>query len=202
MITKATSLINQINEFVDELSNYNNPVLRDKVTQLKEISRMIQNLERTGVSIPNDLIILQKKLQSELKEFDKPEEIMFFIEKELSNVIQKIKHQRSPSLEVKGSRIYKERKRRDIPVTSHHELKPILITTLKECGGAADINTIQRRMEELLKNKFTPADLELLDDGVLRWQKNVQWLRYKLTLEGVIKNDSPRGIWELTEKYR
>jgi hypothetical protein len=36
----------------------------------------------------------------------------------------------------------------------------------------------------------------------IRRENNVQWLRCTLTLGGIIKNNSPRGFWELTKKYQ
>ena len=36
-------------------------------------------------------------------------------------------------------------------------------------------------------------------EGIPRWKKNVQWIRFDLVERGVMKKDSQRGVWELSE---
>ena len=33
-----------------------------------------------------------------------------------------------------------------------------------------------------------------------RWRNAAQWARYSMVKKGLLKSDSPRGIWELTDK--
>jgi restriction system protein len=35
-----------------------------------------------------------------------------------------------------------------------------------------------------------------------RWRNTAQWARNSLREEGLIRDDSPRGIWEITDKGR
>jgi restriction endonuclease Mrr len=35
----------------------------------------------------------------------------------------------------------------------------------------------------------------------MRWEKRTKWVRYSLLKEGLVK-DTPRGIWEISEKGR
>jgi restriction system protein len=35
---------------------------------------------------------------------------------------------------------------------------------------------------------------------VIRWKNRVMWRRYVLVKQGLLKADSPRGIWELTKE--
>jgi hypothetical protein len=203
MIGKASHLIKQINNLISELQNLHNPDLEAKKTQIRAISEGIHKIEKSGVPVPNDLIIIQEKLQSELKEFDNPDDVLLFIADEMSKSIEKIRSQHVKlSGESPRSFTYKGRISRDTPTTSRNELKKTLIETLKEFGGSANLNDIQQRMAIKLKSRFTPADVELLDDGVPRWQKNIQWLKYRLTLNGILKDNSPRGIWELVDKEK
>jgi hypothetical protein len=201
MIGRASLLIKQINDFIVELQNIQNPELDNKKNQLKIISETIRKLEKAGIEVPSDLVTIQNKLNTELNEFDNPEEVLFFVADELSKSIEKIRKYGNYSGDTSMSYTYKGRISRDIPTTSRKVLKETLIDVLNELGGHGNLNLVQEKMAIKLKSQLKPADLELLDDGVPRWQKNVQWLRYKLMGEGVIKDNSPRGIWELSAKY-
>jgi restriction endonuclease Mrr len=35
-----------------------------------------------------------------------------------------------------------------------------------------------------------------------RWENSVQWARNTMVNEGLLSSDSPRGIWEITQKGR
>jgi predicted CopG family antitoxin len=49
---------------------------------------------------------------------------------------------------------------------------------------------------EILKE----IDYETVSSGETRAANTIAWARNKLKEDGLIKNDSPRGIWELTEQ--
>lgn len=36
----------------------------------------------------------------------------------------------------------------------------------------------------------------------LRWRNAAQWARNSMVQEGLLKADSPRGVWEITDKGR
>jgi hypothetical protein len=201
MIGKASHQIKQINDLVKELQNIKNPEIEGKKTQIRVINKTIQNLEGSGISVPLELITTQDQINSELREFDNPEEILLFIADELSKTIDTIRRSTSGQ-NISKTYTYKGRIDRKIPTTKRPELKVVLLDVMSEMNGRGSVNEIIRKMEIRLKARLTPADLELLEDGEPRWQKNVQWLRYRMTLNGELKNNSPRGIWELSDKTR
>ena len=49
-------------------------------------------------------------------------------------------------------------------------------------------------------NLLSEADFEEVSTGEPRAENTIAWGRNKLKQNGVIKSDSERGIWELTEK--
>lgn len=68
-------------------------------------------------------------------------------------------------------------------------------------GGKATEKEVFESIEQKMGRFFNDLDLEILKDGYTkRWQKNVAWERYILVKEGLLKFDSPRGVWEITEK--
>lgn len=77
---------------------------------------------------------------------------------------------------------------------------PILEALLENKGKASQaevFEVIEYKMGKLFNN----LDLEILSDGYTRrWQKNVAFARFRMSREGLLKPDSLRGIWEISEK--
>ena len=53
-------------------------------------------------------------------------------------------------------------------------------------------------MKEVLKK----VDYEPLKDGTPRWYKEANFARHLMMKRGLLKEDSPRGLWEITEAGR
>ncbi len=55
-----------------------------------------------------------------------------------------------------------------------------------------------------MNNRLTPADLEATRSSPheQKWRNRAKWARQNLVLEGFLKSDSPRGLWEITESGR
>ena len=80
--------------------------------------------------------------------------------------------------------------------------QPIL-KALDEMGGSARMGDVLTRVEQLMRDILKEVDYEPLPaDGMQRWSKAAQWERYSMAKEGLLKQDSRRGIWEITEAGR
>lgn len=79
--------------------------------------------------------------------------------------------------------------------------RPIL-ETLVELGGSAPTGEVLSRVEQKMKDVLSEYDREPLpsDPWAGRWRKTAQWCRYTLVREGLMKGDSPYGIWEISEQ--
>ena len=67
--------------------------------------------------------------------------------------------------------------------------------------GKATTDEVLEIIEQEIGKNFNNLDLETLRDGCTkRWKKNVEWQRYFMVKERLLKGDSPRGTWEITEK--
>jgi hypothetical protein len=192
MFVRAVNLVTHLNELINELKCYNNPEYREMRTKLDAVVESIETLEFNGIKPPVDLIKFRESLKKELLEYDDPNEILDYVADELKKSLCSIQEKQS------GHHPPKERVTRGL-LTPRSKLKVVLIEVLKSNGGRAHIQDVQYQMAAKLKGKFTKEDLESLEDGVLRWEKNVQWLRYKLVQDGVLKKNSPRGYWELED---
>lgn len=73
-----------------------------------------------------------------------------------------------------------------------------LLTALAARGGTAPAREIIEAVGERLRADLLPTDKENLPSGDVRWQKRVQFVRLRLVEEGLLANDSPRGVWALT----
>lgn len=78
-----------------------------------------------------------------------------------------------------------------------------ILETLLEKGGKTTQSEVFEIIGQKMGTAFNNLDLEVLSDGyTLRWQKNVAFARFRMSKEGILKHDSPRGIWEISEKGR
>jgi len=76
-----------------------------------------------------------------------------------------------------------------------------LVAYLKSQGGSAPKHEVEQALFELFKDTFQdPFYGECVGGGVPRWKKNVQFARNTARERGLIKGESERGVWELTEK--
>jgi hypothetical protein len=75
---------------------------------------------------------------------------------------------------------------------------PILEELAKRAGGAPAREIIEA-VGERLGERLTARDKDLLNSGGIRWENRVQFARLNLRKRGLLRQDSQRGIWELSE---
>lgn len=81
---------------------------------------------------------------------------------------------------------------------SEYEL-PIL-AVLESRGGSAPARDVVHAVGEIMAERLTERDRELLPNGGgERWQNRVQFSRLRMKEKGLIKSGSPRGLWELAD---
>ncbi|MEO0067939.1 MAG: winged helix-turn-helix domain-containing protein [candidate division WOR-3 bacterium] len=79
-----------------------------------------------------------------------------------------------------------------------------ILQALIEKGGSARMPEVINRVGELMKGILKPVDYEPLssDPDTPRWRNAAQWARWSMVQDGLLKADSPRGIWEITDLGR
>lgn len=78
-----------------------------------------------------------------------------------------------------------------------------LLQALVEMGGSGKTARVIDRVGELMADILNDRDLEELDSGRdIRWCNITAWARNELVEIGYLRNDSPRGIWEITSEGR
>jgi hypothetical protein len=87
--------------------------------------------------------------------------------------------------------------------TDKKVLRKHIIQALKKLGGRARVSDVIEEMGRQLEGKLLPGDMEWREStGEYAWQNNAKWERYKMTQDGTLRSDSPRGYWELGEDRR
>jgi restriction system protein len=68
-------------------------------------------------------------------------------------------------------------------------------------GGVGDMSEVLERLPKLMKGTLTDIDFEPLasNSEVPRWWNTAQWAQSAMVQAGLLKSDSPRGVWEMTE---
>jgi hypothetical protein len=75
--------------------------------------------------------------------------------------------------------------------------RPIL-QALREAGGRAPAREVIEAVGGILNDRLTETDKETMPNGrALRWQNRAQFARLRLVKQGLLKSDSPRGVWEI-----
>lgn len=81
--------------------------------------------------------------------------------------------------------------------------QPIL-QALLALGGSAAVPDVLERVGKAMKGVLKDVDHQAMasDSDMLRWRNAAQWARPSMVKEGLLKPDSPRGVWEISEAGR
>jgi len=199
MMEKAEQIISQLNWLIDELHSYEEPELAERKARLKAVSKSIETLQRENLPVPADLTRMHDILHDELEELDRPEKVLSYLRDELHVVLKRIPKSGRDGGVARKQRAYSGRINNDTPRFTQSDLEPILIDVLRDFGGSASKKAVEDEIERRLHNEFSPADLDRVGEGIPRWKKNVQWVRFDLVERGIMQKDSHYGVWALEE---
>jgi hypothetical protein len=77
------------------------------------------------------------------------------------------------------------------------------LQALVDLGGKARRDEVVELVGKKMQGVLTPEDHEMLPSGVeVRWKNRVAWQRENMKRLGMLRGDSPQGIWEVTETGR
>lgn len=76
-----------------------------------------------------------------------------------------------------------------------------ILKALIELGGCAKMQSVLDKVYKAMKPILKDVDHEPLasDPDMPRWRNSAQWARNTMRQEGLIKDDSPHGTWEITQ---
>lgn len=88
--------------------------------------------------------------------------------------------------------------------TPHEAFYGPVLRVIADNGGSAQAKQLIEAIEPLMKPILNDVEYTPLpsDPSKLRWQNRAHWTRLQLVRAGLLKADSPRGIWEITDEGR
>ncbi len=100
-------------------------------------------------------------------------------------------------LQASHARVGNKGKRRSGPTPQSAFHEPI-VDVLKELGGSGRAKDVIERVGQRMEGQLSRADRKLRKkNGQIEWVYNVRRARHKLKTEGILKSNSPHGLWEL-----
>lgn len=79
-----------------------------------------------------------------------------------------------------------------------------ILQALVVMGGSGRVREVLDRVETSLRGVLNEVDYQPIksEPGTTRWHNTARWARNQLTREGLLRDDSPRGVWEITDAGR
>jgi len=79
-----------------------------------------------------------------------------------------------------------------------------ILQVLERMGGAGKVAELLEQVKHIMKPVLKDVDYDLLASSPdnPRWRNAAQWARNSMVREGLLKANSPRGVWEITDKGR
>jgi hypothetical protein len=85
------------------------------------------------------------------------------------------------------------------PKLPQKEFEKPLLQVLYELGGGGSLAVVRPIMERKMREHLKEGDFDLVSTGEPRWWNATCWARSALVQEGLLRSDSDRGYWELSE---
>lgn len=198
-LKEPTLLIELCREIIDNLDVKKDPEAEEKETQLREISRTIERLDKAGVQIPEVLRGEKTRLAAALGSNAEASQILNQFIAGFEGILKDLKahcnrgknHEGAKKLRCRGFSSNR---------TSNKVLRENIIRALQKLGGQAARANIFKEMAHQLDGKLLPGDLELHGrSNKYEWMYRSEWECTNMRKDGLVRTDSPRGIWELIE---
>lgn len=84
--------------------------------------------------------------------------------------------------------------------SSQRKFREPLLRAIYEMGGSARTGDLYPVVEKLIAAVPLSGDMNNLFSGDKKWRNSIRRERLELVKEGCLRDDSPRGTWELSEK--
>mgnify|MGYP006284200491 CR=1 FL=1 len=176
-----------------------NADITEKVTQLREIAKAIEKLEKMGVPVPDALRAEKTRLATDLDTQCQSEQTLRNLADKFTEIVKDLNTRLGRGTAATNSK-KPNIKRSRLPKTDKNVLRKYIIEALQTLGGRAKVADVVEEIGRQLNDNLLPGDLEWRDSTQeYAWQNNAKWERYRMTQDGILRSDSPRGYWELSE---
>ena len=196
LILLVESVLNKLH------GSINNSEYGHKQAQLIEVSKSINRLAKLSIPIPDGLRSLKLNLLAEIEVTSAHREDLTNIVGGISSIIDRIE---SGYLSKPSKLMHARNKTRKstLPQTKQAVFNAEIIDALKILGGSGSAREVKDIIEERMKDKFLPGDLQMhTSSNMLVWKTLVHRGRLRLKTKGILRSDSQTGTWELSEGYQ
>ena len=77
-----------------------------------------------------------------------------------------------------------------------------ILGVIADAGGSAASTDVIDALSERLGGSFTDRDRDVLAMGEVRWRNRARFARLRMKERGFLNDQSPRGVWEITDVGR
>lgn len=164
----------------------------------EEIGATIKSLNKEGAdAFTNNQPELASKIADQVRQIrDFTERLKEFYD-EWSNLEANLF---GKSVEKAGNDFVGQRLPKGLRIPEDKFRLPIL-ETLHEMGGFGQIKDVLSRVYEKMKENLNEYDLKTLPSSseTPRWFNTAQWCRAQMVKEGLLRSNSPYGVWEIDD---
>lgn len=210
-VRDPSTLVELCRAVIDRLdASSDGAVLTAQEAQLRAIAKAIEQLEKSRVPVPDPLRAEKTRLVASLAVMADAKLALTQLADEFQDILKDVRErlgQNENAPETKRTKAAgkraKTRRSQKLPKTSHTVLREHILRALKKLGGKARMSDVLEEMGRQLEGKLLPGDFALRQDGKsIAWKNNAQWERLRMRQEGVLRDDSPSGIWELVKERK
>jgi len=210
-VRDPSTLVELCREVVDRLdASSDDAAVAEQEAQLRAIAKAVEQLEKSRVAVPDPLRAEKTRLAASLAVTADAKLALAQLADEFQDILKDVRERlgqnantpetKQPKQTTKHARTPRSQK---LPKTTHVVLREHILRALKKLGGKARMSEVMEEMSRQLDGKLLPGDFALRQDGKsIAWKNNAQWERLKMRQEGILRDDSPSGIWELVKEHR
>jgi hypothetical protein len=195
LVELCREVIEQLDERSDEAA------VAEQEAQLRAIAKAVEQLEKSGVTVPDPLRAEKTRLTASLAVHADALEALAQLADEFQDILRDLRDRlgqkaASPQAKPRG-------KRSKLPKTPQKMLREHIVRALKKLGDKARVSDVIEEMGRELEGKLLPGDTVWREaTKECAWQNNAKWERFQMTQDGTLRRGSPRGIWELEESHQ
>ena len=190
LLLESKSRIDELNGIIKKFDKSEINLNKEKLQTLEK--SIIDFYDKGLTNLTTELQREKTKIEESIEDYLNAEEGLLALKRKLRDLLDLI------FIDDKPER--KKRTRRGEKTPQNAYIIPILESLIGSDGEgrAKDIlSIVEQKMKGILKD----VDYELLPSGGdIRWSNTAKWVKSTMKDQGLLKNDSPHGIWEISEK--
>ena len=197
-VKAPSQLVELCRNVIDQLDASSEAVVAAQEAQLRAIAKAIEQLDKSGVGVPDPLRAEKTRLAAALAVHADAKQALAQLAEEFQDILKDLRGrlgQKTTAMEAKH-----RSKRSKLPKTPSAVLRDHILQALKKLGGRGRVSDVIEEMTQQLEGKLLPGDMVWRkSSNEPAWQNNTKWERFQMTQDGALRQGSPRGIWELSE---